>query len=149
MLNFVYFNQQMGAEHIICRQSLVFAFLLIKKNKVKKKKKHKNAGQGSRTLENQLNKFFSTYASRTFSMYSQLSRSNIARGSCDSGSHQGIRQVSHFCSLIIPPLIERTLVVKVTQLNEVGLNPDPSTHRLQSSRFIHYAMTPYFLFIFS
>ena len=26
---------------------------------------------------------------------------------------------------------------------EVGLNLGPSKHRLQSSRFIHYAMTPY------
>ena len=27
---------------------------------------------------------------------------------------------------------------------EVGLNPGPSKHRLQSSCFIHYAMTPDF-----
>ena len=37
--------------------------------------------------------------------------------------------------------IDNTIDNTFTAL-EVGLNPGPSKHRLQSSRFSHYAMTP-------
>ena len=58
-------------------------------------------------------------------IYSRLSRSNTARGSCDSRSYSGIRLVvvRLFCSLTIPPLInERTLVDEVNIWNTPNAN---------------------------